>query len=92
MLLVWWRMIDPDYFAKKRAELGMDRADVLEAVQATLDSWYPGQTRVRRLHQGTLRIVTPSASVAADLRLRQVELLARHDLAGTRLALFLDAL
>ncbi|HSX01646.1 MAG TPA: hypothetical protein VLF67_05390 [Candidatus Saccharimonas sp.] len=81
-----------DYFAKKRVELGMDRADVLGAVQATLDEWYPGQTRAKRLHQGTLRVVTLSASVAADLRMRQVDLLARHDLSETRLAIGIGTL
>ena len=68
-------MIDPDYFAKKRRELGMDRADVLAEVQGLLDGWYPGRVRARQLHQGILRIVTPSAAVANELRMRQFELL-----------------
>ena len=71
-------MLDPEYFARKRAELGMDRADILEQIQATLDTWYPAQTRAQRLHRGVLRIVTPNASVASDLRLRQLELIALH--------------
>ncbi len=28
-----------DYFARKRAQLGFERMDVLAAVQATLDEW-----------------------------------------------------
>lgn len=71
-------MLDGGYFERKRAELGMDRADVLSEIQATLDLWYPHQTRARRLHRGVLRIVTPSASVASALRLRQRELVRLH--------------
>jgi hypothetical protein len=69
-------MIDPDYFTKKRAELGMDRGDVLSEIQAYLDSLYPGQIRAKQLHKGILRLVTPNASVASSLRMRQVELQA----------------
>lgn len=76
-------MIEPDYFSKLRAQLGMDRADTLTTVQAVLDEWYPGKARAKMLHQGTLRIVTPSAGVASELRMRQVELLARCGLDGT---------
>jgi hypothetical protein len=68
-------MLEPDYFAKKRAELGFDRVDQLAAVQAWCDTHYPGQVRVKQLHQGTLRLVTPSSTVANDLRMRQTELL-----------------
>ena len=71
-----------DYFSAKRDQLGMDRANVLQQIQATLDAWYPGATRVKQLHHGVLRIVTPNASVAADLRLRQRELLAQHKAAA----------
>jgi hypothetical protein len=71
-------MIDPEYFAHKRTELGMDRMDILVQIQSTLDVWYPQQTRVQRLHRGVLRIVTPNASVASDLRLRQLELINLH--------------
>lgn len=70
-------MLEPDYFANKRAELGMDRADSLVEIQAVLDSWYPKLAKAKLLHQGVLRIVTPNASVAGDLRMRQVELIAR---------------
>lgn len=66
-------MIDADYFAKKRAELGLDRGDVLEKIQAVLDAWYPQKVRAKRLHQGVLTLLTPSASVASELRMRQVE-------------------
>ena len=85
-------MLEPDYFAKKRAELGFDRVDQLERVQAWCDEHYPGQIRVKRLHQGTLRLVTPSAGVAGDLRMRQVELLGAVGLTGTRLAISIETL
>lgn len=64
-----------DHFERKRSALGMEREDVLVALQALLNSWYPGQVRAKKLHQGILRLVTPSASVASELRMRQVELL-----------------
>ena len=72
-------MIDPSYFDQKRHQLGMDRADVLERVQQLLDEWYPGRVRARQWHRGVLRLVTPSASVAGSLRMRQMELI---ELAG----------
>jgi hypothetical protein len=74
-------MLEPGYFERKRKELGLDRADQLADVQHTLDEWYPGQARARQLHQGVLRVVTPNAAVASELRLRQTELLVRHNTA-----------
>jgi hypothetical protein len=71
-------VLEPEYFERKRRELGLDREDILGQIQRTLDEWYPGQARARQLHQGVLRIATPNASVASELRLRQMELLARH--------------
>jgi hypothetical protein len=76
-----------EYFERKRRELGMDREDVLIGVQKVLDAWYPGQARARRLHQGTLRVETASASVAGELRMRQVELMETVKLPSTRLAI-----
>ena len=80
-------MIEPDYFERKRRELGLDRADDLVRIQAVLDEWYPGRARARQLHQGVLRLVTPTASVASELRMRQQELLQRCGLADVRLAI-----
>lgn len=87
-------MIDPEYFANKRYALGMDRQDTLSRVQMVLDEWYPGRARARRLHQRVLRVETASSSVAGELRLRQVELLARLEgvvEAGTRLSVVIAA-
>lgn len=80
-------MLADDYFAQKRQQLGMDRADALGAIQATLDAWYPGQVRAKQLHRGVLRLMTPNSSVASDLRLRQIELLDLHALTATRLSI-----
>lgn len=78
-------MLEPEHFARLRAKLGMDREDVLTGVQRVLDGWYPGLVRARQLHQGVLRLETPSAGVAGELRMRQVELLdAVEKLSGER--------
>lgn len=80
--------IDMDaYFAKKRVELGMERQDVLADVQAKLEEWYPGLAKARKLHQGVLRLETASASVASELRMRQLELFEAVKLPDTRLAI-----
>jgi len=85
-------MLEADYFERKRRQLGMERADKLTEIQATLENWYPGQTRARKLHQGVLRVTTPSAAVASELRMRQVELLRQHELTGTRLAISIETI
>jgi hypothetical protein len=77
-------VLEADYFARKRKELGLDRADDLGRVQGLLDEWYPGQARARRLHQGVLRVITPNASVASELRMRQLELAEASGLADVR--------
>ena len=81
-----------DYFAKKRAELGMDREDVLARVQSVLDGWYPGRVRARQLHRGVLHVVTPSAAVAGALRMRQVELVEGCELGEVRVAISIASL
>lgn len=85
-------MIDESYFDRKRRELGMDREDTLAKVQQVLDGWYPDKVRARRLHLGVLHLVTPSASVAGMLRLRQSELFARCGITETRLAVRIASL
>lgn len=80
-------MLEADYFERKRRELGLDREDQLKRVQAWLEERYPGQVRARQLHRGVLKLDTPSAPVASELRLRQLELLAACDLRETRLAI-----
>lgn len=62
------------YLAKKSAELGLERGDQLVAIQAYLDELYPGQCRAVGLNDGVLKITTPNASVAGELRMRQREI------------------
>ncbi|HEY2004284.1 MAG TPA: hypothetical protein VGH44_04180 [Candidatus Saccharimonadia bacterium] len=85
-------MIESDYFARKRAELGLDRVDDLARVQAALDAWYPGLARARQLHRGTLRVVTPSSSVASELRMRQLELAQIVGLEDVRIAVSIGSI
>ncbi len=63
--------IDPDYFQDKAQQLGLDRSLVIERVQLELNRLYPTKTRVASLNRGVLKIVTPSAPVASELRLNQ---------------------
>jgi hypothetical protein len=85
-------MIEPEYFERKRRELDLGREQLLVRVQQWLETYYPGQARARQLHQGTLRIVTPNASVASDVRLRQVEMFRTCELADIRLAVSIGSL
>lgn len=63
-----------DYLQKKAAELGLDRADQLSDIQTKLNQMFPNQCRALSLNDGVLRITTPNASVASELRFRQAEL------------------
>ena len=65
-----------DYLRQRAEQLDVGRADVLAIAQVELERLYPGQTRALGLHLGKLRIITPSASVASDLRMRQLVLVA----------------
>jgi hypothetical protein len=64
-----------DYLQKRAAELGLDRADQLAEIQAYLDRLYPGQCRAASLNDGVLKITTPNASMASELRMRQAEII-----------------
>lgn len=66
-----------DYFQKKSAELGLERGGQLVAIQAYLDELYPGECRAVSLNEGVLKITTPNASVASELRMGQQLLLAK---------------
>jgi hypothetical protein len=69
--------MDKDYLTRRAQELGLDRGPALEAIQAALEAKYPGQVRAAALNRGVLKLLTPNASVASDLRLNQVDLLDR---------------
>lgn len=66
--------INPGYLRQRAEELGLDRANVLAQAQSKLDELYPGRARAVSLNRGVLKIVTESAPVAGELRLRQSEL------------------
>lgn len=63
------------YLKRKAKQLDLDRGDALKKLQAELDAQYAGKTRVVSLNDGVLKVQTPSAGVASELRLNQVALL-----------------
>lgn len=65
-----------DYLKKRGEQLRLDRGENLELIQAELDQRYPREVRALSLNDGVLRLITPTAAVASELRLNQVELLA----------------
>lgn len=69
-------MIDPDYLDRRRKELGMERYDMLQQVQAWLDERYPEQVRAQSFNHGVLKLVVSSSSTASELRLAQVQIQA----------------
>ena len=72
------------YLKKKAQDLDLDRADVLVAIQALLDKNYPAKTKAKSLNAGVLKIITSSAAVASELRLRQAELIKQFTETTTR--------
>ncbi len=65
-----------DYLAKRAQELDLGREQALRQVRALLDQSYPGMSRPVSLNDGVLHILTPNASLAAEIRMQQVSLLA----------------
>ncbi|HUC86810.1 MAG TPA: hypothetical protein VMR75_00590, partial [Candidatus Saccharimonadales bacterium] len=51
-------------------------------IQAYLETLYPNQCRAASLNDGVLKVTTPNASVASELRMRQVEVMAAEPLSG----------
>ena len=68
-------MLEPGYFERKRAELGMSRGDSLVTIQAYFEKLYPGQVHAKQIQKGVLKVTTESAPVASTLRMRQLEIL-----------------
>jgi hypothetical protein len=66
-----------DYLKKRAQELNLDRGLVLKDIQKLLDRLYAGQTRVLSLNDGVLKVATPNASVASELRWGQSQLLLK---------------
>ncbi|HSX14798.1 MAG TPA: DciA family protein [Candidatus Saccharimonadales bacterium] len=67
--------IDPDYFKNKADELGLERGPQLQTIQKILDQRFPTKVRVMSLNRNVLKLVTPNASMASELRLNQINLL-----------------
>jgi hypothetical protein len=66
-----------NYLAKRARQLNLGREDELRRIQALLEALWPAQTRAVSLNAGVLKVLTPNASVASELRLRQVEILPK---------------
>jgi hypothetical protein len=64
-----------EYINQKAQELDLERGESLAKIQAILDRLYPGQARAKSLNQQVLKIITPNASLASELRLRQSEII-----------------
>lgn len=66
-----------DLLGQQASRLDLQRAEALTDIQTVLNGLYPGRTRAKKLQNDILTITTPSAAVAADLRLRQREILKK---------------
>ena len=66
-----------DHLKRRAAELGLDRANQLAEIQKYLDERFGGQCRAASLNDGVLKITTQNASLASELRLRQIKLVER---------------
>ncbi len=88
--MVGIKMFEGDYFAQRRAELGMDRGEEWVRIQAILDKWYPNMLRAKKLHQGVLSLVAFNAPVASEMRMRQVEFLAEVGVEIKRLQISIE--
>lgn len=64
-----------NHLRKRAQELDLGRAEALKQTQDLLDHLWPEQTRAISLNGGVLKIITPTAAVASELRLRQIQLL-----------------
>ncbi|HUC20135.1 MAG TPA: hypothetical protein VMR98_01410 [Candidatus Polarisedimenticolaceae bacterium] len=61
-----------DHLRRRAAELGLERGNRLAEIQTYLEERHPGQCRAASLNDGILKITTPNASLASELRLGQV--------------------
>jgi hypothetical protein len=71
-----------DYLRQRAAELGLERGDQLVEIQAHLDELYPGMCRAVSLNDGVLKITAANSSMASELRMRQVGLKDRLNVAN----------
>lgn len=68
-----------DYLIQRAAQLDIGRGEALQKAQSILDKLYPQMARALSLNDGTLKIITPNASLASELRLGQIKLLAKFN-------------
>jgi hypothetical protein len=57
-----------DYLKKRATQLGLERGDQLQLIQRELDRLALGPCRAVSLNDGTLKVVTTTASAASELR------------------------
>ena len=77
-----------DYLARKAQELGLERGGQLEEIQEALDARWPGLCRAVSLNDGQLKITTPNASLASEIRMSQTALVrqfAEHNVTKIRI-------
>jgi len=63
------------YLSKKAQSLDLGRGEALVEIQNLLEQRFPKRTRAKSLNNGVLKVITPSAAVASELRLTQVALI-----------------
>lgn len=68
--------ISKDYWEKRVEQLDLSRGTALQAAQLVLDKHYPDKTKAKSLNKSVLKVITPSAVIASELRLNQIKLLA----------------
>ena len=76
-----------DYLQKKASELGLERAEQLAEIQGYLDEKYPGMCRAVSLNDGVLKIVTPNASAASELRMGQAQIKQLSDIKRVQISI-----
>ena len=72
------------YLARKAQQLDLERAEALKMIQSILEEEFPGKVRAKSLNEGVLKVITPSAAVASELRLRQQDLIVKCVQTSTR--------
>jgi hypothetical protein len=68
-----------DYLARKAGELGLERGEQLEQIQAYLDERWPRLCRAVSLNDGVLKVTTTNASLASELRMSQTAIIHRFE-------------
>jgi hypothetical protein len=76
---------EKDYIQRKARQLDLGRGHALTVIQNKLDGDFQGQVRAVSLNAGILKLATPNASLASELRFRQLRLVEElRKLVGAR--------